>query len=315
MDKLPIPKGKYMVLVRCFTFNHSKYINDALNGFVMQQTSFPFVCLIVDDASTDGEQQIIKFFLEKECDMSAAKQYNTEPAEVIIVPHSSNKQCTFAVYFLRENHYSNKKNKSPYVDPWRNCCRYEALCEGDDYWIEQNKIEMQVAVLENNPNVSLVYSSFKTIDEAGDEVYVPFYRNNIDKSFSGDNFYQLLKGNYIQTLTVCHRIEILHSKVFKDCPHKYDYALFLTSAVLGDLRFLNIETGSYRLTSIGAMATKKNLYLSYKNRVLYFFAIHYLSLVNNRLSIRQKILGRINVARIFLHYKRYNYFFKMFLPF
>lgn len=55
----PAPKQEYKVLVRCFIFNHSKYIEYTLNGFAMQQTNFPFVCLVIDDASTDGEQEVI----------------------------------------------------------------------------------------------------------------------------------------------------------------------------------------------------------------------------------------------------------------
>ena len=43
---------KFKVCCRCFTFNQAKYITDAMNGFTMQQTSFPFICTIVDDAST-----------------------------------------------------------------------------------------------------------------------------------------------------------------------------------------------------------------------------------------------------------------------
>ena len=45
---------QYKVYVRCFTYNHASYIVDAMNGFAMQQTEFPYVCIIVDDASTDG---------------------------------------------------------------------------------------------------------------------------------------------------------------------------------------------------------------------------------------------------------------------
>ena len=50
---------KFKVCVRCFTFNQADYIEDAMNGFTMQQTDFPFVCCIVDDASTDEEQKVI----------------------------------------------------------------------------------------------------------------------------------------------------------------------------------------------------------------------------------------------------------------
>ena len=53
----------FMVMVRCYTYNHSAYITDALNGFTMQQTNFPFVIVLVDDASTDGEQEIIQEYI------------------------------------------------------------------------------------------------------------------------------------------------------------------------------------------------------------------------------------------------------------
>ena len=43
----------YMLCTYCVTYNHESYITYALNGFVMQQTGFPVVCTIVDDASTD----------------------------------------------------------------------------------------------------------------------------------------------------------------------------------------------------------------------------------------------------------------------
>ena len=49
----------FTVCVRCMTYNQSKYIEDAMNGFTIQQTDFPFVCCIVDDASTNGEQLVI----------------------------------------------------------------------------------------------------------------------------------------------------------------------------------------------------------------------------------------------------------------
>lgn len=56
---------KFKVCIRCMTYNQAKYIVDTMNGFAIQQTDFPFVCCIVDDASTDGEQQVIKEYLIK----------------------------------------------------------------------------------------------------------------------------------------------------------------------------------------------------------------------------------------------------------
>ena len=54
---------KYKVCVRCATFNHAPYIKATMGGFCMQQTGFPFICVIIDDASKDGEQQVIMQYL------------------------------------------------------------------------------------------------------------------------------------------------------------------------------------------------------------------------------------------------------------
>lgn len=60
---------KFKVRVYCSTFNHSPYIEDAMNGFCMQETNFPFVAIIIDDASTDGEPEVIKQYLQEHFDL------------------------------------------------------------------------------------------------------------------------------------------------------------------------------------------------------------------------------------------------------
>ena len=56
---------KPLVAIRCITYNHESYIRDALEGFVMQKTDFPFVAIVHDDASTDGTASIIREYAEK----------------------------------------------------------------------------------------------------------------------------------------------------------------------------------------------------------------------------------------------------------
>ena len=88
------------MLVRCFTYNQSKYIEDALNGFAMQQTNFPFVCLVMDDCSTDGEQEVIKAWMQRECDMEKSEVIEIPTSVVFIVPHKTNTSCSFAFYLF-----------------------------------------------------------------------------------------------------------------------------------------------------------------------------------------------------------------------
>ncbi len=59
----------FMVNVSCMTYNQAPYITETMNGFCIQQTSFPFVCTIMDDCSTDEEQEVIKLYLKENFDL------------------------------------------------------------------------------------------------------------------------------------------------------------------------------------------------------------------------------------------------------
>ena len=76
---------KFIVCVRCITFNHANYIEDAMNGFTMQETNFPYVCTILDDASTDGEQEVIKKYLQEHFDLEDKSVVRNE--ETYITAH------------------------------------------------------------------------------------------------------------------------------------------------------------------------------------------------------------------------------------
>ena len=167
LDKVayPSPKQEYMVLVRCFTYNHSQYVKSALNGFAMQQTNFPFVCLVMDDASDDGEQDIIREWMAGECDMSRAETIDIPTSIVVIVPHKTNSSCTFAFYLLKQNLYGTGFLKMKHVYPWRDKCKYEALCEGDDYWTDPLKLQKQVDFLEANPEYGMCYTNFDVLEQ------------------------------------------------------------------------------------------------------------------------------------------------------
>lgn len=87
---------KWMVRVSCMTYNHAPYITDALNGFCMQETTFPFICTIVDDASTDGEQEVIKQYLHEHFDLedtSIVRNEETKDYTLTFARHKTNKNC------------------------------------------------------------------------------------------------------------------------------------------------------------------------------------------------------------------------------
>ena len=162
-----IDKKQFLVNVRCATYNHSAYIEDAMNGFAMQQTDFPFVCSIIDDASTDGEQEILKKYLDKNFELgegSGVINEETDDYVLTLAQHKTNKNCYFAVLFLKYNHYGTSESKArrwTYLKEWEDECKYIALCEGDDYWIDPCKLQRQIEFLETHPNFSMVCNRTK----------------------------------------------------------------------------------------------------------------------------------------------------------
>lgn len=145
---------KYTVCTRCFTYNQASYILDALNGFVTQQTDFPVVYTIVDDASTDGEPQILRDYFNENFgidDSAIAYQEEADYGTVFYGQHKVNENCFFAILLLNENHYSQKKSKFPYLSRWMDNAKYIAICEGDDYWFDSTKLQKQVNFLETHP--------------------------------------------------------------------------------------------------------------------------------------------------------------------
>ena len=164
----------FKVCCRCFTFNQAKYITEAMNGFTMQQTSFPFVCTIVDDASTDGEPEVIRKYVEENFDFSegsVAFHKETDYAHITYAQHKTNNNCYFAVLYLKENHYSQSKSKMGYLSEWRDMCEYEALCEGDDYWIDPLKLKKQFDILELKHDIGLVITDVNRYFQINTHLY------------------------------------------------------------------------------------------------------------------------------------------------
>lgn len=122
--------NKPIVSICCIAYNHGRFIMEALNGFLIQETIFPFEILIHDDASEDKTPEIIK---------SYAERYPN-----IIKP-----------IFQDINQYSKKVKINATFNFPRAAGKFIGLCEGDDYWVSPNKIQEQVLILEQFPHINL----------------------------------------------------------------------------------------------------------------------------------------------------------------
>ena len=151
----------YLLRTHCAVFNHESYILDALKGFTMQQTSFPVVYTILDDASTDRSPELLRQFVAESFDLgdhAFGYDRETKYGHVTFARHKTNANCFFAVVYLKENHYSQKKSKVPYLKEWMDT-KYVALCEGDDYWTDPLKLQKQVDFLETHKEYSMCFTN------------------------------------------------------------------------------------------------------------------------------------------------------------
>ena len=159
------PKDLFSVCINCRTYNQSVFIQDALDGFTAQQTTFPFLTILIDDASTDGEQDCIEAYVTRSFghgNDAIMERWETDDARWIYARHDENVNAYFLVVLLNHNLFRNPK-KSELIAGWTNV-KYVAICEGDDYWTDPLKLQKQVDFLEHNPDYSLCFTNCKVSD-------------------------------------------------------------------------------------------------------------------------------------------------------
>ena len=250
---------KYLVRVGCSTYNHSRYITDTMNGFALQQTSFPFVCTIIDDASTDGEQDVLKQYLYDYCDLqddsiSYIKEIDGSP--IYFTRHKTNTNCYFAVTLLKENHYSQRKSKIPYIADWLDS-KYIALCEGDDFWTDPLKLQKQVDYLETHPDCYLCFTNAIVHWEDGSGKPNRLYGPNMEeRDYSGP---ELAQAWISPTVSFVYRKKVIDSPIYNSVSHHPklqiigDFPLMLSCCHLGTAHAINEVTCVYRRHNEGFM--------------------------------------------------------------
>lgn len=246
-----------MVYVTCSTYNQANYIKDALDGFCMQQTSFPFVCGIIDDASTDGEPMVIQQYLEQNFilnDIGVMRHEETEDYIRIFAQHKTNKNCFFAVVFLKYNHYQIKKTKLPYISEWRDRAKYIAENEGDDYWIDPLKLQKQVDFMEAHPKHSLCFCANQSLLPSGEISIDKRYDSNVEICPIEDII--LGGGGYMTTNSMFYRnsLYVSYTTWAIGCPVG-DLPLMLTLAHKGFVGYLADVMCVYRINTVGSWSS------------------------------------------------------------
>ena len=245
-----IKRNELTILVRCFTYNHICFIEKALNGFCIQHTNIPFVCVIVDDASTDGTQKGIKAYLNNHFDLkdeSVIRKEENDNYEFIFARHKTNKNCFWAVYLLKYNHYSKHKSKMQYISEWTDNAKYYALCEGDDYWIDPQKLQNQYDYMESHPECTMTCHRAKLYSERNKRFVGEQYCRKGDGVLNPVDIINRT-GLYIPTCSLMFRPEIKNNypDYCQNC-NVGDYPLQITAAMKGTVYYFDKAMSVYRI--------------------------------------------------------------------
>ena len=222
--------------ILCAVYNHEQYLRDCLNGFVMQKTDFQFEAIVHDDASTDKSAEIIREYAEK---------YPN-----IIKP-----------IFESENQYSKQDGSLIRImnETMSHSSKYVAICEGDDYWTDPNKLQKQVDFLESHPEYSMCFHDVDIKAEKGRDWYNVFGKLE-DRDYTGlDN----IKKWSVPTCSIVCRKEAYLKRPQNPKFKMGDNVIVFTCGEYGKIRCLPQKMGVYRLTPtswIGGQSDKIQRY-------------------------------------------------------
>jgi glycosyltransferase involved in cell wall biosynthesis len=215
--------AEIMVSISSNVYNHAKYIRDAIEGFLMQKTTFRVEIVFHDDASTDGTSEILRAY---------QKQY---PQLIKVFIQRENTYYRPDKDDLRKSFRMSRKGK------------YIAHCEGDDYWIDPLKLEKQVRFMEANPQYSMCFHKAKIVVQPGHEVKLKIYNHLEEREYTGR---QILQQWTIPTASVLYRARFAEYIIEANRHPDYifqDIIMFLNLAECGKLYCLGDMMSVYRI--------------------------------------------------------------------
>jgi glycosyltransferase involved in cell wall biosynthesis len=219
------------VSVCLITFNHEKFIVQAIESILCQEVKFNYEIIIGEDFSSDKTRSIV---------IDYQKQY---PDKIRLILPEENLGCYGQKIFVQT----------------LQACRgeYIALLDGDDYWICSHKLQQQVDYLDNHPECAICFHDVTTIFE--DKVGLSQRYNNFEPQ-ELSNIENILKSNFIPTCSTLYR-----RGLFDEFPEWYnetvcgDWVLHVLNARHGKIGYINKCLGVYRVHRNGLFSSMRKI--------------------------------------------------------
>lgn len=201
------------------TYNHEKFIREAIEGVLMQEVEFAVELIIADDASPDSTELVVKNIIQ------------------------NHKNGHWVKYI---KHSENKGMMGNFLWALGQCKgKYIALCEGDDYWIDPLKLNNQVKYLEDNDECVATYHDCKILSTSGDLLKDFITKKNFCSDRSG-LFDIAIYGNFIQTPSFVFRNQFQKLPSYFSELEVGDFFLYLHLAQFGNFKSLDFTGAVYR---------------------------------------------------------------------
>lgn len=218
MNEAPIPVISVIVL----TYNQQHTVGRTIDSILAQKTHYPYEIIIGEDASPDDNTRGV---CERYAELHAPK--------IRLLPQAANKGVV--------------RN---YVDCLMACRgKYIAICAGDDWWSDPEKLEIQVSFLEHNPDYVLTHGGVMISNVVTSELR---QQRVVEVSPGADIFARLIKSNYIIAPTVCYRREAAERIDFADFIDRgyamEDYPTWLALSCMGKFHAVDRPLVTYSIS-------------------------------------------------------------------
>lgn len=221
-----------LVSIYCATYNHADFIKDALDGFVSQETSFPYEVIVHDDASTDGTSDIVLDY--------ASRYPQIHPIIELENQYSKHRS------FFYEDILPLMKGK------------YIARCEGDDFWTDAGKLQMQVSYLEQHEScIAATHDSFVLDSVRRNRSRLSFLKTEQDISVSDMVGFR----SPFHTSSIVYRASIYNSypSFIRSVPGIGDYPLRVYLATCGAVHYFDRKMSVYRRGVAGSWTVRRGI--------------------------------------------------------
>lgn len=262
----------YIVSVAVTTYNMELYVSEMLDGILMQKTTFPFEIIISDDGSEDRTCEIVRIYQQK-----------YDNIRLINTGHIG-KMPNF-IRSLQESHG-----------------KYVALCDGDDYWIDENKLQMQFDFMEAHPDFSACWTNSWVLDVEKDERKIA--KTHVWDEATTEGLLSHRDDDNIQMSPGHTSAYFYRNGLVKEYPRwmygdvMTDFPLYMQITRYGKAKFINIPTSVYRHTCNGISSKGWELTKAIKRRIFVYenvnqdFKYQYKSIINPILSDYYLKLGK-----------------------